>query len=755
MDYQSPLSLGLDGLPGNASSKWTGELPLDGAAFQLLQQHLQNNTFLQLGRILDVVAGAYTAQVNTGLGTYAARWCSESVGGLFGNGTICTPQYGDYAVIFNPPSGMPVILGCIPPEGFSTSGVLYRALLGGSVSAFTEEAHSGIWRGPDQGAIIPFNAGRPVDVFPGDSGWCNEDGGVLGLFKGTIALLKASELAQIQAISVDDLVRIVARTYQVYHALGETHLYDDEGYVNSEISIGIQSWEPLGKDEEGQEIGSEVSDPDDGYYELEESNDPKARVQIHAGWLGDLLRIYTQTTDNKGLSRLHFDDEGRISLHSTKEVLLRRVNEIPIPHRLKDPQDPEGDTNITPSDITPYTWNETHIDGRGLEEVDFLKYTEEVGSQRRFNDYSKDWELVREEVETKADGLIHIRDDGSIVFRSNSGSTIEMNSAGDIILAPARDLLLQSGRDLIALTSGNTSIRTNKHCTLSCDFGDVRVKADSNLHMFSKTGGILLETEGDAAPVDATTGDEMKSGGIILRSKGDAPIVLDSVSNTIQLEAESNITQRTKGSGARIRLDTSIISGTASDLISFTSTEYDLETASWDVQCTTAEIKTQQCRMDGRTMAITGHSSCRIHAPNGVDVAHNHPQYEWTYVGDAHGKNGVFISKRNSPSPAVPTIRETQDIDSLVQPWQYTETSKIKFLYRDNQRVGGLYYTPWQLNEQDERSEWDLTYDKIENTLPYPGAGVTLYSYTRNTEPKSSGGKFVATTIYVGTKIEE
>lgn len=56
----------------------------------------------------------------------------------------------------------------------------------------------------------------PTTILPGDRVFTNDRGGILGLLRSGAAVIKASPLAQILVSKIDDLVRIVARNYEVF-----------------------------------------------------------------------------------------------------------------------------------------------------------------------------------------------------------------------------------------------------------------------------------------------------------------------------------------------------------------------------------------------------------------------------------------------------------------------------------------------------------------------------------------------------------
>jgi len=733
MAEQKKINLGIDQSPGDSTSFWTGELPLKGTSYQFLQQYAQNNARLQVGKILDVSAGAYTAQVNTGLGTFHAKWCSESITSLFGSGSFTTPQYGSYAIIYTPPSGIPIILGCFPPEGFSPSGVLYRAVPGGSVTALKEDRHSAMWQGSQQSMAYPYNAGRPTDIFPGDYGWINEDGSMIGLLRGSAAILKGAELSQIQAFSMDDLVRVVARNLQIYHALGETHIYDDEGFLSSETIISPRSYEALGKSQI-EDIGEEENDSDakvlNGYYKLSEGNSPLYRASLYSGYLGDLFRLYCLKRDTPeepiSVSKLHIDSKGSVHCMGTRDLLLRRAGRIPLPLRLKEVNDPEGDTDVTPSEADDYEWSTLRTDGKALEEDAYLEHYDGESSDKHFRDFPADWE-IQDNIEfniahPRRDAHIHVREDGSILLKSHSGSTIEFTESGDIVIAPARDLIIQPGRDLNAVTSRTTNIRSREHCTFVCDTGDFRCKAEGNLQFRSENSSILLETRSTHPyPTTGDTAEEMRGSGIILRSTAGAPVILESAQGTIQLEAGANITQN---AGSQILVSSAgDYTCQAEELLFKSRGRVMFDAVHIHARVTSA--------LGGNTILISASNNCIIHAPNqGVDVAHTHYNSEMTYVPDAHGEKVHQIVKRNSPVQVTSELADPPALTELTEPWTLAATRNIKFLYRSNAGQVPLYYTYWQNKERSERAVWVIGDETIENTRPYPGFTDYFYNFS-------------------------
>lgn len=733
-------TFGIDSTPGNASAFYVGELPVSGKSQQYLQQFFQNNTRIQEGIILDIAAGGYVAQVNTGLGTCSATWCSDTVSGLYGSGAFTTPQIGSHVLLYIPPSGDARIIGCLPPLGFGT-GALYRALLGSKKTTLTDNTHSGVWN-PQQAAFAPANAGRPTDIYPGDSGWFNEEGSLLGIFRGGVVQLMASELSQIQAFTIDDLLRVIARNYQFFNAVGETQIYDDEGYVNLETNISVRSYEPFGLTDFGS-IGEEQENIEEGFYKSKDLEAPIQRISFHAGWLGDLLKVFCNKDDYTCVARTDIDPEGTIQINTTSGIILRRSPKIYNYERLKEPNDPEGNTNVTPAEVNKFTWNEEYTAGKTLEEKDYFEYKDEVYDNRRFDDYNKDWAKRGAVAKDEIDSVVHIREDGSIVLRSASGSSIELNSDGDVVISAARDVIVQPTRNYSNITPGMVDFRVKNNFTTSCDEGSVRLKSGKEIEMYADTGGILLEANGSTLPEIVTAGENQKSGGILLRTTGNAPILLESSQNNVQIDAAKHITV---ASQEYVKFETETFGLQATNYYANLTTVI-VETSDYNLSVGgNTRISSNNYILSGKTISITGKSNCLIHAPGGVNVAHEHTGGEFSYRPDAHGIYTAHISKVNSPVIASLPSATVETIQDLVGEWSTNTLRNFKFIYRSNHRKEPLYYTYWQAYK-DSVTMWDLEVPEINNTLPFPGK-IYFVKYTETDAPSDKGGAFILTGDY-------
>lgn len=112
--------------------------------------------------------------------------------------------------------------------------------------------------------------------------------------------------------------------------------------------------------------------------------------------------------------------------------------------------------------------------------------------------------------------------DGSIALSSSGGAEIILSADGNIYLRCPGDVVTQPGRNAITLAGRDAVVRARSCVDLSAAEGDLRAKAERNLHVLagnSGEGGILLESRGAPAYDYADKqGTDVTSGGIQLKA---------------------------------------------------------------------------------------------------------------------------------------------------------------------------------------------------------------------------------------------
>lgn len=181
------------------------------------------------------------------------------------------------------------------------------------------------------GRLNDFQAGRPVDVVPGDKILSLSNGTLLGLFREGIAKLKASQVCQFILYKYKDLARLVARNFEFFSDFGEISVgHDKDDNVGLHLAGGakftsethpsqakwtVQAW-----------VGSSTVDPQ---YELKsESEDfiqhsatEDVRLYIRVNDVAN-AEVATFTMDTKGHIVLSMSGDTRESITKNKKTQI-------------------------------------------------------------------------------------------------------------------------------------------------------------------------------------------------------------------------------------------------------------------------------------------------------------------------------------------------------------------------------------------------------------------------------------------------
>ncbi len=122
--------------------------------------------------------------------------------------------------------------------------------------------------------------------------------------------------------------------------------------------------------------------------------------------------------------------------------------------------------------------------------------------------------------------------DGSIVIEDGYGSGLYF-SQGNVRLTCAGDFLVQPGRSFVSIAGDDTVLRTGSSVDISAALGDVRLKAERNLHMLAgngEIGGVLIEARSKAisrptAWLKDKVGEDALTAGIMFKTDHGGPLV--------------------------------------------------------------------------------------------------------------------------------------------------------------------------------------------------------------------------------------
>ena len=213
------------------------------------------------------------------------------------------PQYpvGARVLCYNIDSQSCYIFGIIPQADLGNLGFFSRVSLGTEDSNSQDKDSNTLGYKEQATKLLTANAQRPTDVVEGEYVIANELGVLLGLLQ-EVAILKGSELAQIQCYLLDDLVRLVSHNFNHWTAMGEVNIWHDGKAIMAEYGATHLSRESMGvpqTTDKGEPVfqtdgDKPTADDSKDYYKIKEDERIKAieRLKMFVGRLGDFLHLY-------------------------------------------------------------------------------------------------------------------------------------------------------------------------------------------------------------------------------------------------------------------------------------------------------------------------------------------------------------------------------------------------------------------------------------------------------------------------------
>ncbi|TXH14412.1 MAG: hypothetical protein E6R03_09315 [Hyphomicrobiaceae bacterium] len=229
----------------------------------------------ETGTVYDVDPSAQLCSVLTDTGKYLSDMNCPAPGQLPRRGDRVSVMHGRGRAMLLPHT--PDIFIDAEPRP-SSPRLLNGAAIGDADGAYA------------QGSLRPANNGRqdaPPDLLPGDKVLSNDEGALLGALSGGVAVLRASELAQIIASAANDLIRMMARNLDIMTSGGHVKFKDVGGKTSMELRMGV---------------------------DVENEGDPSAeawRIAMDLGAEGDVFGLSVTDSQGRALYKSEIDPEGR------------------------------------------------------------------------------------------------------------------------------------------------------------------------------------------------------------------------------------------------------------------------------------------------------------------------------------------------------------------------------------------------------------------------------------------------------------
>ena len=599
---------------------------------------LNNGGNICIGEIIDgaVVANCYrvnSERLKTPMMAAALSPTSQSPIGATEINTY-TPGTSVLLYIHNDLSNA-IILGAVPPVALRGKESIHDFIHQASRNR-VDEAHKQYLKFADGGGVVNWSTWRPFDSTNAGEWGAITTTGLKVTLDDFMVQMAVNEFTGVFGFYHDQLLRIGGYNLQTWTAGHERDAYMDQAEYNDTQGYAPYPWEAIGSLQPGQDaiqtydasaVMMAKGRPYYGSWENKyENQQPFHRTQNFYGYYGQGRRTVVcapptgqtwwtykftaggdapdpfestvqstragkrvaakgeaKETQNEeqppiGLSEDNTGLDGRRFIASAKGITLTKRLLLPVPARLRRPEDGNGDTQDNYKFAGMYGGGEEHTITGDLEAtdkhphlqraagvLDLHGYLFNYAGLHPFHWHAKDyktWEQselehaqynhvvpnysslkgsmylsepghqsikIDHRYNTQnfyaSESFISLLEDGGVVIGDGYGSEIRMTAGcvtisapGDVWLKPGRNAQVWAGRDCI--------IRADKTVDISATEENVRVKAEKNVMIFAgneeskELGGVLIESRAQA-PVYAfdAPGDGVVFGGIVLKAK--------------------------------------------------------------------------------------------------------------------------------------------------------------------------------------------------------------------------------------------
>lgn len=536
-----------------------------------------SNGELFYGTVVAADPATYNIQVaaqgSNGLQTRSARLLSSVLCFAIGFKLSYIPTVGTTVFCYGTSLSECLILGMVPPIDIGNNPFSQRTIVGAG-DGLKHNSHIQNY-GKDLQHTTTHNLGRPTDILHGELAISNDFGVLLGLFQ-QLAVLKGSELAQVQCFLLDDLVRIISHNFQHFHGMGSHSISHDGTSLQLEGGLTHDPKEAMGIPQRETETAlptlkhsgvATVDDKNNFYQPIDgERLEAVERLKYFVGRLGDFVNIMLVAPGakrrlmdgnppdepqklDKGLLQIKASLDGLFVVRSVKGVVIEKTNWIRVPQRIRTPEDPKGDdgTKLEPPVAEPFVFDNSYIAADQpflyyLQLRDYLSYLIDGVGYRHFKQRAKDFHVnddyqaepgineityvdpVTRTAYLKKTSSMVLMPNGGVSIRDAWGSGLNMEG-GNIYIQPAKDLVLQPMRNLVGKIGGNLSLASRYDIGLSSTEGGVQTRSKKVQYNYSKEGGIVLHTDAKVIGNPGFLPDDVSEpvhycSGIVLKSAG-------------------------------------------------------------------------------------------------------------------------------------------------------------------------------------------------------------------------------------------
>ena len=384
------------------------------------------------------------------------------------------------------------------------------------------------------GMKMATESAPPVDLLEGEINIDNLMGVGLSLLRN-LASLQAGDLAKVECHLLNDMVRIISQTFRHHSAFGDFQILNDGGKLNVEwngSSLDHEAWglrQPNDAKVKLQDHGDTVDmrDPIDGY-----NDDGRWRFTQYIGWLGDFINVFVTDPVNAigklaenqyraGKARVHINNDGSIICQSVADIVLEKVVRIPVPNRLKRPEDPTGNrgSDSLRNQEQLKQWKPSDQDNlfeMAFQLREYARWLNNTHSLARFRQMDQDFQ-VPSEADTPAPQLhndeqdkvdanypqtgdnwqlgyacIRIYRDGSVQTVDIYGNSILTTKTG-IQISSTQDILIQAAGSVNIVAGRDFNVVAQNNVNLSAVTQKLRLSAQTGIQCLVQSGKFLVD----------------------------------------------------------------------------------------------------------------------------------------------------------------------------------------------------------------------------------------------------------------------
>lgn len=438
-----------------------------------------------------------------------------------------------------------------------------------------------------KGQSLSFRGGQDIsaNVYPGEFSLQNAQGCSIELLQ-TLSRLSASQLASIECFLMDDMVRIISDAYEHITAFGNYKIFNEKGALNVVWEGTSNEFEAFGKETKSEDKGFDVSKNSCKTPEDEDAfkDNGRWRFASYIGKLGNFINMFITDPQenlddavNKGLCRIHVNEDGSILLQSVNDIIFEKVVAIPVPKAIKSWEEASEELDaITP--LEPFDWDYTSsFYELSYKLRDYAKWFANYYSMAEFI-RNKRFKVPSEEAAvsdsagteggekptdysgrystTELYSTIRIFRNGAIMLYDASGNCVHLNetgvqisSTGDINLSAAGNINLKAGKSVTSLAV--------KHTEFTSATGSLSLFADTIMQLYVDKGTLSLQSNASKDTLDSLSKNETEprastkeqpiainivASGVGSEDADKSPnIVIQSTQGNISLKAESGI----------------------------------------------------------------------------------------------------------------------------------------------------------------------------------------------------------------------